>query len=204
MRSRLENSRTRIVVYLLGGAFWLGSIILGMSVLAKHEATPGVDSIASHRWPQDSKLHRNPNGMTLLMFAHPRCPCTRASLAELEDILDRRPNDLQCNVVFFEPADAGADWMNTDQVVTARSIVGVDVASDIDGLEAKRFSATTSGYTLLYDRSGNLVFSGGITMSRGHIGDNAGQIAVEKILAGESTNQSNTPVFGCSMQECKQ
>ena len=38
----------------------------------------------------------------------------------------------------------------------------------------QRFGAETSGQTLLYDRDGRLLFSGGTTGSRGHDGDNAG------------------------------
>ena len=44
---------------------------------------PGGDPEAPARWPEASALVRNADGPTLVLFAHPKCPCTDASLAEL-------------------------------------------------------------------------------------------------------------------------
>ncbi len=63
---------------------------------------------------------------------------------------------------------------------------------DDDGAEAKRFGAETSGQTLLYDERGTLAFSGGITGSRGHAGDNAGRASLLALInrrAGRSARQ---------------
>ena len=51
---------------------------------------------------------------------------------------------------------------------------------------------------VVYDRSGTLIFSGGITGSRGHVGDNHGKRAVlahPLATAGEQRHD----VFGCGM-----
>jgi hypothetical protein len=174
-----------------------------MSVLAKHETTPAVDTVAAARWPQDTLVSRGDHGPTLVMFAHPRCPCTRASLTELENVLAQQPGNVAAWVLFMLPADADDQWMDTDQVASAKSIPGVNVLCDVDGVEAKRFNVATSGHTLLYDGHGDLVFSGGITMSRGHLGNNAGRSSVERILNGQQPIALNAPVFGCSIQQCK-
>jgi hypothetical protein len=50
----------------------------------------------------------------------------------------------------------------------------VTAVADPDGEEAQRFGAATSGHVLLFDPAGELRFSGGITASRGHVGDNDG------------------------------
>lgn len=55
----------------------------------------------------------------------------------------------------------------------------------------------TSGQAVLYDASGNLVFSGDITGSWGREGTNAGREAIESILRGDEPSTRNTPVFGC-------
>jgi hypothetical protein len=45
------------------------------------------------------------------------------------------------------------------------------------------------------------MFSGGITGSRGHSGDNAGRSAIVSLVNGESTETAETFVFGCSLFE---
>ena len=81
----------------------------------------------------------------------------------------------------------------------AAGIPGVAVHCDEDGVECRRFHAETSGYTVLYDSRGKLLFQGGITSSRGHEGDNAGRSAVESIVQHKLFSQVRTPVYGCSL-----
>jgi hypothetical protein len=69
-------------------------------------------------------------------------------------------------------------WDDTDLRRSAAEIPGVTVMSDLDEAEADLFSAQASGQTMLYDASGKLLFSGGITASRGHSGDNAGSSSI--------------------------
>lgn len=100
-------------------------------------------------------------------------------------------------VVFFKPLGSDDSWDQTDLRTTAAAIPGVHVVSDVDGVEARRFHATTSGQTMLFDNQGNLSFNGGITQARGHAGDNAGRFAIESNLAGSASDCRGTSVFGC-------
>jgi hypothetical protein len=43
------------------------------------------------------------------------------------------------------------------------------------------------------------VFSGGITASRGHEGDNAGRAAIEQLVRHERADRLSTWVFGCAL-----
>ena len=70
---------------------------------------------------------------------------------------------------------------------------------DADGREAKRFGVETSGQTLLYDANGRLIFSGGITGSRGHVGENAGELALISLINGGQAERNATSVFGCPL-----
>jgi len=135
------------------------------------------------------------------MFAHPHCPCTRASLGELERLLAQAPGRLSAHVVFLKLAETPADWEKTDLWRKASSITGVTVYVDQAGKEAQRFHAETSGQTLLYDSTGNLRFQGGITFARGHAGDNPGRTALQELLREGHSNQVKTPVFGCALFE---
>jgi hypothetical protein len=77
---------------------------------------------------------------------------------------------------------------------------GVHVLRDIDGAEARRFQAMTSGQTLLYDAAGRLQFSGGITIAKGHSGDNQGRSSIESLLSDVGSDTRATPVYGCPIQ----
>ena len=70
---------------------------------------------------------------------------------------------------------------------------------DDDGAEARRFGVETSGQTLLYDARGALIFSGGITGSRGHAGENAGAAALAALLTRGAAAQRGADVFGCPL-----
>jgi hypothetical protein len=119
------------------------------------------------------------------MLAHPKCPCTRASIGELAAIMAHCQGRLNAYVLFMKPEGFTEDWEKTDLWQSASQIPDVQVISDPSGEEARRFSAVTSGQTLLYDLKGELLFSGGITPSRGHSGDNAGKSAIVSIINRE-------------------
>ena len=69
---------------------------------------------------------------------------------------------------------------------------------DKSGEEAAQFGARTSGFVVVYGPDDKLRFSGGITGSRGHAGDNVGRRAVIAALAGG--HPPAHPVFGCGLQ----
>ncbi len=137
--------------------------------------------------------------MTLVMIAHPRCPCTRATLGELARLMAKAQGRLKTYVLFIRPEGSPVDWEKTDLWAEASAIPGVTVLVDDQGAEAERFQAATSGQNLLYSPEGKLLFSGGITFSRGHEGDNAGSGTILSILNGNEAPQSETPVFGCPL-----
>ena len=141
------------------------------------------------------------------MLAHPHCPCTRASIEELSKLMARVRSPVAAHVLFLKPAGFPGDWGQTDLRRSAASIPGVVVLEDDDGAEARRFRAATSSQVLLYDAGGRLLFSGGITGSRGHSGDNAGRSAVESFLNDGAAERAETFVFGCPLfdenSECR-
>src|SRR5262249_6680631 len=102
-------------------------------------------------------------------------------------------------VVFLKPATFGDGWEHTDLWRAATRLPNVTVVRDDDGIEARSFGAATSGQTLLYDRHGALEFSGGITGSRAHEGDNDGRQSLVALLNGGRNARSGTNVFGCPL-----
>jgi hypothetical protein len=195
----IARGRLRRFGWMCAGLLWLAAIGAGMGRLWNHALTSGRTSAVAADWPAATRLTREPGRAALVMFAHPDCPCTRASLGELAIVMARAPGRLSAQVVFLRPHDPGPDWPAVGRARGAADMPGVRLIEDDDGLEARRFGALTSGHTLLYSADGRLVFSGGITGSRGHAGDNVGRGAVLAHLLGEAGAPARTPVFGCSL-----
>ena len=183
---------------LLFASIWLSMVISGMGLLQVHEKTPGLQNGIPAEWPSQSKMDRAPDEPTLVMFAHPQCPCTRASIGELSSLMTHCQNKVSAWVLFIEPKGMGHDWSHTDLWRSAEEIPGVQVRVDEDGAEANNFHAITSGQVVVYDESGRLLFHGGITESRGHYGDNDGLFDLMDLL-NHGKAAVTTPVFGCSL-----
>jgi hypothetical protein len=184
-------------------AIWLVVVAAGMAMLADYGTTPGASAAAPRVWPEGTRLARDGDRPTLVMLAHPRCPCSRASIAELARLVAKTHGRLRTHVLFYEPAGAEEGWTHTDLRAAAMAIPGVQIHEDPGGDDARAFGASTSGQTLVYDADGRLVFSGGITDGRGHEGDNAGRDAIVAWLEGASHDgeAATTSVFGCSLHD---
>ena len=192
-------SRFKIVLTTVLAATWVAALGSGMQVLFKYETTPGSSGPITSKWPADSIVPRPPDKPMLLMVAHPHCPCTRASIAELAQIMAHAPDGAQATVLFVKPPGAGADWDDTDLRRSVAAIPGVRGLTDENGKEAARFGAQTSGHTLVFGPDGTLLFSGGITATRGHVGTNAGENAALAALRQQTPDRGQTAVFGCSL-----
>ncbi len=181
------------------GTTWLACVALGMRFLLNYDHTPGRVSAVPDEFPERSTVLAATDRPTLVMLAHPRCPCTRASIGELAQIMAELHGQAKAYVVFAKPADSGADWNDTELWRRVAEIPGVTPVGDDDGREARRFGVETSGHTLLFAANGRLLFSGGITQSRGHAGGNAGESAIVSLVKYQRADRMQTPVFGCSL-----
>lgn len=185
-------NRRSVLIFVL----WLAASGAGMYSMLAYERAPGAPGNPSEYWPTESAIE--PDASTLLIFAHPHCPCTRASIGELARIMAHCQGKVRAHVIFFLPAGELVDWVRTDLWRSAEAIPGVTVHADRDGAEARLFNVATSGQSALY-AGGRLLFCGGITGGRGHEGDNAGEDAIVTLLAGGRTPYARTPVFGCPL-----
>jgi hypothetical protein len=180
-------------------AVWLAVVSSGLGAVWAYENRPGVAANAPSRWPAASALVPADGRPTLLFVAHPQCTCTRASIEELAEVLARSPQPPKTYVLFLRPASFDRGWEQTDLWRSASALPNVTVLRDDDGVEARRFGVETSGQTLLYDRDGALVFHGGITGSRAHAGENAGELALVALLTRGVADRHATSVFGCPL-----
>lgn len=193
---RLKKNR---LILTAAGALWLLMVGAGTGVLWNYESTPGVAAATPDRWPAASRVKPAADRATLVMTAHPHCPCTRASIGELARLMTQAQGRVTAYVLFVKPSNFSGEWTHSDLWASAAAIPGVTPVRDDDGVEAGRFHAATSGQTVLYDAAGNLLFSGGITGARGHSGDNAGRAAVVSLLTAGEAERRDAPVFGCPL-----
>jgi hypothetical protein len=175
---------TVAVVWLatVGGGFWLWE---------RYDTTPGrtgAPTVAAGEPLRDR--------WRLTAYMHPQCPCSRATLHELAELARGAP-ELFVRVVFvlptgdFEDGEQGESW---DMAV---SIPNAVVTCEL-GKSAHVFGAETSGFVVLTDPDGGVVFRGGLTPARGRTGESAGRRAILAWL-GSGNGALTAPVFGCPL-----
>jgi len=178
---------------------WLATVSAGMWTLLIYAGTPGNSGEPPESWPADSVIPPPTDRPVLLLMAHPRCSCTRATLGELARLMARCGDRVRAHVLFLRPTGVPADWWKTDLWDSAAAIPDVDVTIDNDGAESRRFRVATSGHILLYGPDGGLLFSGGITPARGHEGENSGLDGLEHAIEQRTREVAQSLVFGCAL-----
>jgi hypothetical protein len=181
------------------GVAWLAIVALGQRAMLNYDFEPATSATAPAKWPANSKIPRSAGLPSIVVMAHPRCPCTRATIEELALLMTRLHGQTNAAVVFVRPPGVSEGWVKTDLWRSAVRIPGVTVTSDVDGLEAALFGTQASGQTLLYSVNGDLQFNGGITASRGHSGDNLGRSSIVALVTTGKSITSHTSVYGCSL-----
>jgi hypothetical protein len=185
---------------------WIAAVACGLAALHRYEFTPGDAGASVENWPSQSRIPFDATRPNLVMMAHPRCPCTLASIEELAALMGRFGDAVACHVMFYRPAgSADAEWTETKSRRLAAAIPGVRVLDDVDSAEGARFGVETSGHLLVYNPAGRLIYSGGITSGRGRYGNSVGREAVAAILTGTLSSPVGTgsPTYGCPLFDSK-
>lgn len=187
-----------------GMVLWFLMVATGLGALYNYDIKAGDVEPAPQKWPESIPLIRHDKLYQLVMIVHPHCPCTRASIGELEILMAKTKGKLRATALIFVPSKKDAEWARSDLLHQLERIPGVDTYIDEDSRMTAVFGGTTSGQAFLYDPEGRLVFSGGITASRGHAGGNYGRTAIVDAVYGREVTRRSTPVFGCIVRERKQ
>jgi len=149
-------------------------VVLGWVELFRISATPGEQAAAPARWPHEEPRLGDGKRPFLMVFVHPRCDCTHATLQELDRILEGRGGSVQVALVVYQ-------------------------SRALDGVLARRFGAATSGEAVLYSSEGKLLFQGGVTPERAHVGDSQGASKLNAALRLGVAQTGQTNVFGCPL-----
>jgi hypothetical protein len=180
----------------LGVGLWCALCAFGFTALSRYEGTPGPRA-DTPSWPTDCRLPLDRDRCSLVMAIHPCCPCSRATLEELAQVLEQCPGDAALYVLVFNPDPEPEGWTNRFAESLRQMIPEARAITDKNGHAARSFGALTSGHILLFDRGGNLQFSGGITAGRGHHGTSPDGATLANCLQGRAEAPVFTPVFGC-------
>jgi hypothetical protein len=184
---------------------WLVAIAAGWWCLADYSIAVNapLDVAPVQYWPAQSTIARQHGESTLLLFLHPKCPCSQATLTELDRLLTSLKQSSvrlpQLVVVSTVPIPANDSWLHTATTQRAEQLPNAKLFVDPAGREASRFGAATSGLVMLFDQNGMRKFAGGVTEARGHEGSNVGSELLTEILRGERVDSHEIPAFGCRL-----
>lgn len=192
-------SSTRRLLGVLTVAVWLILVGTGVSLLLAYSSTPGESGTEPGVWPRTASLDRELHRPTLVVFLHPRCPCSIAIIRDLARLKAAAGKQMSLRFVVYSPAEVPATWTDTEVVRMARRLKDAPLVWDVEGKLAQQFGARTSGHTLLYGSDGALRFSGGVTSIRGHEGPSAGMEAILNALTHPGADVVRTPVYGCKI-----
>jgi len=184
---------------------WSTAVAFAFALLIAHESTPGETNPLPMNWPSGVAMQRCTDRPMLLVFIHPQCPCTMATLSELERLTAEVEMPVQTTLIINCPADQETAWKRTAIWRRCESVSKGSILVDFDGELATQFRIGTSGHCALYSAAGKLLFQGGITASRGHEGESTGRVAIRAHLSsngrglGKGQISPATPVFGCEL-----
>lgn len=194
-RWSLTSSRRAIVLQTALVVVWgaaVGAALLALVGYSYKSGRVGEPPSAS-----EAGIEVSAGEYTLVLAMHPKCPCTRATVLELERLMRSCRDRIRCVVYVYTPGEES--WGGRDPFGIASRIPRVEVRLDPDGVVASRFGAFTSGSVVLYNGRGEVEFWGGITAGRGHAGDNLGSDSIRAIVLGNTPPRLTTPVYGCDL-----
>src|SRR5258708_3864203 len=101
MRRRMFMHKMSFLIGL--SVIWLLAAGWAMKKIEDYKMTPGQKATPLLLWPVKSKIPRNAHQSTLVLFVHPHCPCTRATISELARLMTTLQGKLSAYVLFIQP-----------------------------------------------------------------------------------------------------
>ncbi len=177
-------------------ALWIAAIVVGINWLMAYSFDGASVELPRHAPVEAQRMLRDEP--TLVVFLHPKCPCSLATVENLKRLVSRLDRPPVVYAIYYWPADCDATWVTEGHLFkTFCKFPGVHQELDRDGKLAARWGAQKSGHVIVLLPEGRIGFSGGITDQRGHEGDSVGMLAVQALLLNQSPPVRTAPVFGC-------
>ena len=147
--------------------------------------TPNVSVSKAHDW-------------TLVMVLHPKCPCSVSSLRALREVMVRYKDTFACEVCIAGDRTTS----DSENEKLAATIPGAKVEWITPKAAVERFGAHTSGQTYIFEKSGKLAYSGGLTPGRAVDNPRFALEIVEGVLHHEPV-ATGSSVFGCPLEDAR-
>jgi hypothetical protein len=87
-------------------AAWALAILVGARLLLTYSNTAGTPAAPPADWPAQAPVEHAEGHTSLVIFIHPQCQCSRASIGELDRILVSVNDRVQTTVFFYVPANS--------------------------------------------------------------------------------------------------
>ncbi|GAA4426521.1 hypothetical protein GCM10023155_14820 [Bremerella cremea] len=178
---------------------WGCLIAVGFIALLFYHNTPGTRSDSNPVWQVNRLIELDPSRANLLVFIHPQCPCSTATMGELARIQAACGSNVLTHLILYQPDNE--KWSTASMMAQAIEIPNLHILADPKGNLAKQFGAETSGHAMLFAPDGHRIFSGGITAGRGCEGDNPGRQAVISYVNQHQVFCDKASVYGCPIVE---
>ena len=176
---------------------WLLATIVGFAHLHAYANTPFPIRGTASSWPAHSRLTAGLDKPTVVVFLHPYCPCSKATVSALQELADHYGSSVQFDAVFVRPKGVGAGWEHSDLYATCRQDKAITTFVDDLGVEAKDFGAMASGQAYVFDAHGQIALAGGLTPARGEVWTDRQRDLIVEALQGH--RGIRTPTFGCAL-----
>lgn len=178
-------------------AAWIFVVICGFAAVASYSNEPGKLGVPPAATAVGIESPRS--GYLVVLAVHPKCSCTRATIAQLETLLEREPNIREVLVLISRPTGYFEDWATSDLAGVFQGLRNTRIEDDEGCRRAMALGMATSGSIVLYDHQGVARYWGGLTLGRGHVGDAPGMEAVRQIVRGTTDRVGHGEVYGCSL-----
>lgn len=186
----------RLVLVAIWSVLVFGCFFLVIPGIGKD---PSLPSVGTMQWPASSEIPRYSDSGHLVVFVHPYCPCTRATLKNLDEL--EASDQLTITIVQLRTERLQTYHSPISSIASLVEKNGWNHFMDTEGSEAKRFNALTSGECWLFDSDGVLRFVGGITASRGHAGGNQGLETLKTLILQMNNEAADVPNLVDRMQK---
>ncbi|GIX00102.1 MAG: hypothetical protein KatS3mg111_3434 [Pirellulaceae bacterium] len=184
-------------------------VLLGLYVLWGSSIVWGVSRVLNYSFSGDYPTESSPDAVGematstadfhVLVFVHPKCPCSMATIDNLGRLLPRCPANYAVTAIVFVPEGKDKEWATETATFAAlERLPHTRIEFDTGGTRIRQWNVRRSGHVIVKAPDGSVAFSGGITLERGHAGESLGTVSMMRVLMQQSPPARAVPVFGCT------
>ncbi len=198
-----SKARLRGVACLLATAVWSVGVVAGMGYLERYDQRAGPETVVLPQEELGGELSpvRTDTDVhwQLKLFLHPHCPCSRASVAAWERLLEQLSGEaIEAEVVWVRPPEAAVGWEAGSLQERVQQMKGVRQWTDVGGVVASHYGVKTSGCLVIINKEGRVVYRGGLTVGRGRTNTFAVAESVARAIR-QCGDFPASPVYGCPL-----